>query len=352
MKLLKSNISTLYLLLAAWLFISLLAALEALTIHFFRPDAIQVPGFYYIPLIRLIIGFLAISMVLWPGYRFLKKQRILYQWIGYLLLMVLFVLAYTAFNVLLFQLFYFSLSWEYFIAGMGENLMSSLHHIAAYYFLLLFISIGRDYFKERTEALIKKEQAETELNRNKLIVLQRQIQPHFLFNTLNNTISIMDERTDIAQEMLVDLSDLLRTSIEMDFSRLIPLKHELEILSKYTSIEKKRFEHQLYVETAVDQEALAVKVPPFLLQPLVENAIKHGFKGSRTHLRIFITAKQESDQLRIEVKNDGAALKIAEGGIGIANVQKRLMNLYEGRAEFRLFQSEEFVVNELKLPLS
>lgn len=238
-----------------------------------------------------------------------------------------------------------------FLAGIGETIMTDLHHIATYYFFLLFIILGRDYFEERTAAIVKKEQIEGELSKTKLQVLQRQIQPHFLFNTLNNVVAIIDERKEVAQEMLVDLSELLRLSMEMDFTQKIPLAREIEIVSTYLSIEKKRFEHQLESVIHLDKNCENTPVPPFLLQPLAENAIKHGFKGGVKTLNLVISVKKEGDFVLIFVENNGASLSKVTYGIGLKNTQERLYNAYGDNFQFSVEQRNDKVINTIKISL-
>ncbi len=343
--------NTLTLLFAAWLCICFLGGIEVLIIHLFRPDTIQSTKFYWLAPMRILNGFAAISLVLYPGYRYLRDKSWAFRILGFFALMILFILVYLAFSVGQFQLAFLNLTPGSLLAGIGETLMTDLHHIASYYFFLILICAGKDYFDDRTKAIIKKEQAEGELARTKLQVLQRQIQPHFLFNTLNGAVAIMEERTDKAQEMLLDLSELLRTAMEMDFEERISLRQELELLRRYLGIEEKRFEHQLAYEMAVDEAVFNCPVLPFLLQPLVENAIKHGFKEGTSVLKIKIAGWIAHDQLVLQVTNDGARLMEAGRGIGLANVRERLFNAYSDHASFSLDQQGDLVVNTIKIPM-
>ena len=352
MRLANRRFSTLTLLFAAWIFIGLLGGLETLMIHIYRPEIVQTNKIYWLPLMRVISGLAAISLVLYPGYQWLKRKELLFRVIGFILLMVLFSFVFLAFYVGQFQFAFLNPNMELFFSGIIETMMTDLHHIASYYFFLLFICAGKDYFDDRTAAIIKKEQVENELSKTKLEVLQRQIQPHFLFNTLNNTVAIIEEHKEAAQEMLVDLSELLRLSMEMDFGQMILLEKELEILSLYTSIEQKRFEHQLNFNYNIEDEVTDKHIPPFLLQPLVENAIKHGFKEGIRKLTIELKAFTDDELLCIEIKNDGSRLQPSLNGIGLQNVKDRLRNAYGNEVNFSLEQQQEWVVNQLKLPLT
>lgn len=345
-----SRFSTLKVLLFAWLFICILGGIETSLIYIFKPEVIKADKMFWLPLMRIVNGFVAISIVLLPGHKYLKPKSWSTRIIGYFFLMLAFTLAYLSVSVFQFQLAFMTIRLELFLAGIGETLMTDLHHIASYYLFLLFIILGKEYFEERTEALVKKEQLENELNKTQLEVLQRQIQPHFLFNTLNNVVAIIDERKDAAQEMLVDLSELLRVSMEMDFSKKIPLSKEMEILSTYLSIEKKRYEHQLEFELNF-MGCEDVLVPPFLLQPMAENAIKHGFKGGIDKLHIQINAAIKDDFLTIMVCNDGTSLENLHFGLGLKNSEERLSNAYGNNYTFKLIQEKNLVVNEIKIPV-
>lgn len=343
--------ATWVLLLGAWLFISLLAGVEVVITHIFRPETIKVNKIYILPVIRLLSGIIGIFIILLPGYKMLKGKAWGLQVSGYFGLLVAFVFTYLFFTVLFFQMIFLEPTFSLVMAGIGESMMTGLHHVASYFSFLLLICAGKDYFDERTQALVRKEQVENELSQAKLLALQKQIQPHFLFNTLNNAIAIMEERKGAAQEMLVDLSELLRTSMSLDFSQKIPLKKELEILALYIAIEQKRFEHQLRIQLQIRAQAEPVLVPPFLLQPIVENAIKHGFKGGKRQLQIILDATSVEDHLILQIKNDGAPLGRQVAGIGLQNVKDRLQSAFPGTATFQLEQKENWVINTIKLPI-
>ncbi len=345
------RISTLKLLFISWLLICLLGGLETLMVHIFRPEAIGSPKWYWLPLLRVTNGFAAIIIVLYPGHQFLKDKKPSTKIVGYLLLMMLFMLVYLIFAVGQFQLAFLSITWNLFLAGIGETFMTDLHHMASYYLFLLLIVIGKEYFEERTHALIKKEQLQSELNKTQLLVLQRQIQPHFLFNTLNNVVAIIDERKEVAQNMLVELSELLRISMDMNFSQPIPLNEEIAILRLYLSIEKKRFEHQLEPHFDVSASTQEVMVPPFLLQPLAENALKHGFKNISSPLQLVIQSYIEGNYLILIIKNNGAMLGNLQFGIGLQNVQERISTHYGNRAMFTLTNDAKWTVNQIRIPL-
>ncbi|MBO6522474.1 MAG: histidine kinase [Balneolaceae bacterium] len=299
---------------------------------------------------RLLNGFAAISLVLYPGYIWIRGRSISIHIFGHLLLLVLFVLVYLIFSVGQFQLLFLSFEFDLFLSGIFETMMTNLHHIAAYYFFLVFICASKDYYNDKTKAVTKRELLEKELTETRYRVLQRQLQPHFLFNTLNGAISIMEDKKESAQNMLVDLSELLRNSLEIDFGNLISLEREIELLKTYLNIEKKRFEHQLEFEINVPKELSEERVLPFLLQPLAENAIKHGYKGGTKALKVQVEAVREERRIKIEISNNGAPLSVERVGIGRRNTEERLRTTYGEDYSFSLIQKNGKVINRIEFP--
>jgi len=174
--------------------------------------------------------------------------------------------------------------------------------------------------------------------------LRHQLQPHFLFNTLNTISSTLYRDVDAADQMIEHLADLLRVSLgrdEEDGKRdEVPLADELELLDTYLALMRARFEDRLEVTVAATPEARRVPVPPLLLQPLVENAIRHGGAETRGHGRIAVRAWCD-EGLVIEVSDDGPGGRVAavgathaRGGVGLANTAERLRLLYGGAGRF------------------
>jgi len=177
---------------------------------------------------------------------------------------------------------------------------------------------------------------ESELNRSKLDALRSQLRPHFLFNTLN-AISGLVPQGDKAHRMLLRLSSLLRRSLDED-SHEVPLQTELSFLNDYLDIQRLRFGDQLVIDVDMEPSALVARVPVFLLQPLLENAIEYGESDDgRTTIRL--SAHREADQLVIRVEDDGpgvASLNPVREGVGLGNSRARLHHLYGSRATVEL----------------
>jgi two-component system LytT family sensor kinase len=180
----------------------------------------------------------------------------------------------------------------------------------------------------------------------KLQALRMQLNPHFLFNTLNSIAALVYVNPRAADEMLGDLSQLLRRSLESMDEQEIPLAQELEFIGGYISIEQKRFGERLRVEQSVPDKLLKALVPALILQPLVENAIRHGIEPQRGQGLISIEVKQEEKHLHLIVRDNGrgspgADLNSSERrGIGLANTQARLQGLYGQDQSFSFGKAE------------
>ncbi len=176
----------------------------------------------------------------------------------------------------------------------------------------------------------------------RLDALQRQINPHFLFNTLNSIASLVRLKPELAREMIVKLGNILRALLK-EHDSYVPLREELKFTDDYLDIEVVRFgADKLRVEKEIDPRSLDLLVPSILLQPLIENSIKHGLEPRLKGGTVTLRSRFEGDRLRIEVADDGvgivnrpaSALSRAGAGIGMKNVQERLEVLYGSQARF------------------
>jgi LytS/YehU family sensor histidine kinase len=175
--------------------------------------------------------------------------------------------------------------------------------------------------------------AESALTRAKLDALRMQINPHFLFNCLNSIATLIHTDSHAADAMLGDLSTLLRAALASSNTPQTSLRQELEFLDRYLGIERRRFGSRLQFERVVSAECLEASVPTFILQPLAENAVKHGVETHAGSGLIRIGAKRVGDFLHIEVGNSGAGRvhdreHTNRQGIGIANTRARLEQTY------------------------
>ena len=200
-------------------------------------------------------------------------------------------------------------------------------------------------FRSSQERERRAVELEARLTSAKLQALRMQINPHFLFNTLNSIAALVYVNPRAADEMLGDLSELLRRSLDSMEEQEIPLAQELEFIGAYLSIEQKRFGERLRLEKSVPDELMKALVPALILQPLVENAIRHGIEPRRGPGLISIEAKQEDKLLHLIVRDNGRGLPDADlnssvRGIGLANIQARLQGLYHQDQSFSFGRAE------------
>lgn len=173
----------------------------------------------------------------------------------------------------------------------------------------------------------------------RMAALTSQLQPHFLFNALNTIAAYVHQRPEVAERMIVDLSALLRYSVNRDHAALVALDDEIEIAEAYLAIQRNRFADRLQVAVEVDPAARDAAVPPFLLQPLLENAVHHGLAPQDGASALAISARLSGDDVVITVSDDGVGVcddDRGTGGVGLSNVRARLAQVYGAAATLTL----------------
>lgn len=198
-----------------------------------------------------------------------------------------------------------------------------------------------DHYRESRARELRTAQLETQLAQAQLQALQAQIHPHFLFNALNTISTVIYEDVRAADTMIARLSDFLRHSLNASRAQEVTLGEELNFLNLYLDIMRPRFEDRLRVEFEIGQGINDALVPKLILQPLVENSIKHAADPNSGQVNIAIKAARENGSLRVDIKDDGPGLsgkfREAQGnGVGLANTVERLEKLYGGNHEFTM----------------
>jgi two-component system LytT family sensor kinase len=211
------------------------------------------------------------------------------------------------------------------------------------------------YYRESRDRALRASQLETQLVEAQMSALRQQLQPHFLFNTLHAISALMHRDVEAADRTLMQLSDLLRMTLERLGQQESTLKMELEFLSKYLEIEQTRFADRLVVRFDVEPDALDALVPTLLLQPLVENAIKHGFSKKSGPGHIDIRARSDKGKLWIEVRDDGrglseTALAALQKGIGVSTTRARLQHQFGADFRFEFHRLEAGVAVIVAVP--
>jgi two-component system, LytTR family, sensor kinase len=214
----------------------------------------------------------------------------------------------------------------------GLTTLDFAYRVLGYSFLLAF-SYALDYHERFKDNALKTSRLETQLAHAQLDALKMQLQPHFLFNTLNAISALLHKDPDAADRMIARLGDFLRLTLENDDGHEVALSQEVLFLKCYLSIEEVRFQDRLTTRIDIDPEAQGACVPNLILQPLVENAIRHGVNRLVGPGHIEITAVRRGDRLHLTVKDNGpgwanATGQVRSGGVGIANTRQRLTQLY------------------------
>jgi signal transduction histidine kinase len=343
----KRDLRTYGLYFLGWTVVGLFFFSQALTQKLFTHD--PTPWWHYLVswLVGVYTSAFLTPVILWLGRRFPIERR---NWPRRIALHLLLSIAFS----------FTQLAWESailpiigvfpaFMRGFVQTFfvvfMLGFHGNITTYFTLLGMQYGWRYYRKyqdrEREALrleLDASELRTQLMRAQLSALKMQLQPHFLFNTLNAImVLVRQQKGRQAEETLARLSDLLRCVLDDVEAQEVPLRRELEYLQLYLSIEQVRFQDRLKVEISADPAILDAAVPHMGLQPIVENAIRHGIGRSSAAGRIQISAARVDGQLVVKVQDDGPGLPaggLVQGrGIGLANTRARLQQLYGDAAQ-------------------
>ncbi len=199
------------------------------------------------------------------------------------------------------------------------------------YWAILGAGYAFEYYRRFREQQLQASRLQAMLVEAQLQALKMQLHPHFLFNTLHAISALMDEDVKAARRMIARLSELLRLTLENAGQQEVPLRQELDALERYLEIEQIRFQDRLTVKMNIQPETLEARVPNLILQPIVENSIRHGIAPSSDAGRIEISATRQNGHLELSVQDDGPGIvdgEISKDGIGLANTRSRLQQLY------------------------
>ena len=231
--------------------------------------------------------------------------------------------------------------WPTFVDTWTTTLSFQLLTFLIVYALILTITYVVDARESMGRQLTETARLNEELSKAQLAALRRQIEPHFMYNTLNSIAGLVrDRRNDAAVSMIVGLSEFLRRSSEDSHRSQVALREEVEYLQRYLDIQKVRFGERLQVSVDIPGELLCAQVPNLLLQPLVENAIKHGIAKRVAGGNVRVAGACHNGNLCLSVYNDGpspaADWEASPGGVGIANLRTRLQILHGDDSELQL----------------
>jgi len=233
--------------------------------------------------------------------------------------------------------------------------LTQLDWLLMTYLFLIGVGYALAYRRESEARALNSAQLETRLVEAQLQSLQRQLHPHFLFNTLNTISGLIRTDPDGADKMIDRLGDLLRMTLHKSGIQEVPLKEELDVLETYVEIEQTRFGSRLSVDMHVQPEVLDAQVPSLVLQPLVENAIRHGIAPNARPGRIAVHASREGNDLVLQIHDSGDGLPpdrlmALNRGVGLDNTRARLEHLYRDRYQFTFSNLERGFCVTIRIP--
>jgi LytS/YehU family sensor histidine kinase len=218
-------------------------------------------------------------------------------------------------------------------------LVKTWHFNLLIYWVIVAVSFAFNYYGKFRERELRAAELEKSLAQAKLHALQMQLNPHFLFNSLHSISALMHQDVEAADRMIVRLSDLLRAALEKSDAQEVTLRDELKFLQSYLEIEKIRFGSRLTVTTEIPADLLDARVPNLILQPLLENAIRHGIEPHAKPGIIELRAQRVNGELTLDVSDNGAGVSNANAireGVGLSNTRARLRTLYGEAHRFEM----------------
>lgn len=284
---------------------------------------------------------LLMPLVLWLGRRFrLERGRLGRVLPVHLLASVLLVLVHSV--VLAFLRYAIPLVNDPPMT-LQDSLFTGIFYIhinLLIYWAILGIASAFDFYRRWQTEQLNAVRLKEQLVQAQLQALQMQLHPHFLFNTLHTIGTLVESEPKLARQMIARLGDFLRLTLQENGAELVTLGRELEFARTYLAIEELRFQDRLKVIYEIEPEALGSQVPYLILQPLVENAIRHGVAPRAAHGRLELRAERLNGRLRIEVLDDGGRFVKNGEGVGLKNTRNRLEQIYGRQAELTLTVNE------------
>ena len=341
---------TIFILLGVWTLIGLTFA----SLSFFATLAISVPrrvdlvGIFVLNLLAFYLWALLTPLIARLARRYrLDRQHWPQSLVVHLPASLLFPALHLCLYLPLFLLVGGMLPREYptFLSFFRYHLFANLSVTVSIYWLVLIAINALDYYQSFRLAEVKASELRAQLAQAQLRALKMQLHPHFLFNTLNSISALLHRDPETADQMVARLGDFLRLTLENSGDQEVTLEQEMEFLRCYLEIETVRFHDRLSVETEIEPQTLQARVPNLILQPLVENAIRHGISRQSAPGRLAIRASRRHGRLFLQVEDNGPGLSLVSeadapvvradllartfaGGVGLANTRARLEHLY------------------------
>jgi two-component system, LytTR family, sensor kinase len=287
---------------------------------------------------------LATPLILWLIQRFkIERENWLRHGLVHLLASLVLAVSIKVFHEYLMVKFIYppSSAKSFSVAAAAQSFFTIFDYWIQIYWLIVLVVHATEFYQRSRANEWKAAQLESRLAQAQLQALKTQLNPHFLFNTLNAVSALMHRDVRAANRMMTQLSDLLRLSLETSGAQEVPLKVELDFLDRYVEIQRARFPDRLHMGFTIQPEALDALVPSFLLQPLVENAIRHGIAQSSAYGSVEVTARVANGLVELVVRDNGAGFPaqrtlVPREGVGLSNTRARLRHLYGAAHRFEL----------------
>jgi two-component system LytT family sensor kinase len=323
-----------------WFFIAITAYLQDITItsmegyhnNYVFTAVLSLGWLLWIPLTLLVVQLSRLH----PIHRSHVFKSVLVHFGFSILITALHFLLNTTLVVLIIKGFYPNRRIDQYVP---TYMLMTLHTHFIIYFLVVAVHQGFTYIREFQLAVVRNASLESKLVEAQNQALKMQIRPHFLFNTHHSIISLLHSgRKEEAIEMLIGLSDLLRRTLDQHNNDLVSIEDELSLIKLYLSIQEIRFKDRLKISYEVDETSYVQKIPPFTLQPLIENAIIHGIEPYSDSGLLKISIHHKLNSLHIRVEDDGIGVGKSQlrEGIGLSNIKSRLENIYGDAYRFSI----------------
>jgi len=294
----------------------------------------------------------------WKASTILIRFHLFFQIVGHIIGLLIWFITLASVYYLLEVYSATTTSWEnwksFLLEQLGSRTMQyNLEYITAVsvFYIINYIHTIREKENEKTHLAIAN-------NEMRLSLLKSQINPHFLFNTLNSISTLMTADKTRARQMMTMLSDVLRYALDSNSVREVPLIDELNFIRNYINIQQVRFGHRLAYQEDIDQQCMKLRIPPMVLQPLVENSVKHGITPKEEGGKITLLIKRQNGQADFEVSDDGVGLtgkdefESSNSGVGLINSDKRLQNMYGRDSKINIAAGSEGFTVHFSIPMS
>ena len=320
-----------------WTFIGIVFTLQGYFTSYRSERPMPFTDSLYLQMTWSYLWALATPLVLWASARLpIERNNWIHSALLHVPISILLSVFLTALGHIVLWLYWsWPLGKPFSFEKMSRFVVANFSEGIGIYLLIALTSYAVGYYRRYREGQVRTLQLEAQLSQSQLQALKMQLHPHFLFNTLHSISALLTKDVESARKMITRLGDFLRLTLENSGSQEVTLQQEMEFLSCYLEIERIRFQNRLVTRVDLAEQTLDAKVPNLILQPIVENAIRHGIAPRSTPGLIEIEAKQHNGALRIQVRDNGPGLSdhrtsvnLFKKGLGLANTETRLERLY------------------------